>query len=184
MSSKSFYVVNNPSSRVGTFDVVYIGNRTHHVAGLVEVDVTEAQRALAAGRPRQEKSQPEHTPQTDGTNQTGQKTQTPATAGATAQGSRVSFFTWMVKQISDTVARNSHVQAMRGRRGQLVVFDEVDACVILERALEGTRVPLPLVIRRANRKSAEEIQAEIRDAQVQPINNERDWVLSKERPPS
>lgn len=120
--------------------------RKHHIAGLLEVDVTTA---LA----RLEKQ-------------------------SSAQ-SEMSFFAWFVKTIAAAIAENRYVQAVSGGKNRTVVFDDVDISVVVERRVEGKRVPLPLVIRRANEKSAEQINAEIRNAQKQAIRNEGNYVLSE-----
>jgi pyruvate/2-oxoglutarate dehydrogenase complex dihydrolipoamide acyltransferase (E2) component len=106
---------------------------------------------------------------------------TEALEESAASGHGLSFFAWMVKAIADCIAKHPHVQASMARRRRLVVFEDVDICVILEKAVHGTRVPLPLVIRGANRKPAHEIQAEIRAAQKRPVGDEGDFVLSENR---
>jgi hypothetical protein len=63
-----------------------------------------------------------------------------------------------------------------------VEFEDVDISVVVERQVGDARVPLPLVIRRTNEKSASAIHAEIRAAQTQPLESEGDYVLSRERP--
>jgi pyruvate/2-oxoglutarate dehydrogenase complex dihydrolipoamide acyltransferase (E2) component len=118
------------------------------VAGLVEIDVTEALEGLAA---------------------TG------------APGKRVSFFAWMVKRIGDGIATHPGVHALRSGRRRLHIFDEVDISIIIEKKLEGSRVPIPLLIRNVNGKSAAEIQEEIRSAQKRPIRDEGEYVLSEQR---
>ena len=120
--------------------------RKHHIAGLLEVDVTTA---LA----RLEK----------------QRTNNPG----------VSFFAWIVKTIGAAIAENRYIHAVSGTKNSTVVFDDIDISVLVERKVEGTRVPLPLVIRRVNEKSVEEIHAEIREAQKQAIRDEGNYVLSE-----
>jgi len=59
----------------------------------------------------------------------------------------------------------------RGRR-EIVLFDEVDVAVLIERTMPGgaeETLPMPVVIRTANRKSAADIHAEIRRAQAQEV---------------
>jgi len=141
-------VFHYPSSRIATIDLGQVALRKHHIAGLLEVDVTTA------------------------------------LSGLLKQGSAkpgVSFFAWIVKTIGAAIAENRNVHAVSGARNSTVVFDDIDISVLVERKVEGTRVPLPLVIRRANEKSAEQIHAEIREAQKQAIRNEGNYVLSENR---
>lgn len=152
MVHREYREVPYPSSRFGTIDLGRIGARKHHVAGLLEIDVTEALRPASTG-------------------------------GEGAE--RASFFAWMVNTISLCVAEDPHVHAMQGRRGRIVLFDEVDVTVLVEKKVDGQRVPLPLVIRGANEKSALEIHREIRDAQRRTVRDEGDYVLGgSDAPPA
>lgn len=138
--------VRYPSSRLGTVDLGRIGLRKHHVAGLLEIDVTEAMTLLRS---------------------------------QSAGEGPASFFAWLTGEISRCIADNRHVQALSGGRRRLILFEDVDATVLVEKKVEGHRVPLPLVIRRANSKTAGEIHQEIRAAQRQSVQDEGDFVLSR-----
>ena len=137
-----------PASRIATVDLGQVALRKHHIAGLLEVDVTNALTRL--------------------------KEQSKAKQG-------VSFFAWFVKLIGAVVAENRYVHAMSRGKKSTVVFDDVDISIVVERKVEGVRVPLPLVIRRANEKSVDDIYTEIRAAQKQAILNEGNYVLSENR---
>jgi pyruvate/2-oxoglutarate dehydrogenase complex dihydrolipoamide acyltransferase (E2) component len=60
------------------------------------------------------------------------------------------------------------VQAYLKGRKQLVMFDDVNVFMTVERELSGTRVPIGHIIRRANHKTFLEIHQEIRAVQSQP----------------
>jgi pyruvate/2-oxoglutarate dehydrogenase complex dihydrolipoamide acyltransferase (E2) component len=137
-----------PVSRIATIDLGQVALRKHHIAGLLEVDVTDA---LSRLNERRE-----------------------AKRG-------VSFFAWIVRLIAAVIAENRYIHAVSGRKKGTVVFDDIDISIAVERKVEGARVPLPLVIRRANEKSDEDIYAEIRAAQKQAILHEGNYVLSQNR---
>lgn len=59
-----------------------------------------------------------------------------------------------------------------------MVFEDTDFTVLVERALGSQRVPLPIVVRRANSRSLSEIHDEIRSAQEQPLAAD-DLVLKR-----
>jgi pyruvate/2-oxoglutarate dehydrogenase complex dihydrolipoamide acyltransferase (E2) component len=61
-------------------------------------------------------------------------------------GERVSFFAWMVKCIAQAVSEHKEVNAYRGRRG-VVVFDDVDVSVIVEKTVAGAKILVPCVVR-------------------------------------
>ena len=84
-------------------------------------------------------------------------------------GRGMSLTAWVVKCISQAVAERPEVQACRkGRRG-LVVFEDVDVLVVVEKTIGTERVPLPYIIRRANAKTLQQIHDEIRSAQTQEL---------------
>jgi len=98
-----------------------------------------------------------------------------------AAGVSLSFFSWMTKTIADAIAENRYVHAVSLRRNKLVAFEEVDVSVLVERTVGGTRVPLPLLIRSTNTKSACSIYDEIRESQRSEITDEGDYVMSDKR---
>jgi pyruvate/2-oxoglutarate dehydrogenase complex dihydrolipoamide acyltransferase (E2) component len=67
---------------------------------------------------------------------------------------------------SRAIARDPTAQAYRNWRGQLVVFTDVDVATLIE-TTKGT-VALPHIIRSANCKSFQQIQAEIRSVKGDP----------------
>lgn len=93
-----------------------------------------------------------------------------------------SFAAWVVKSIADAVAAHPEVAAFhRPARGRVVVFDDVDVALVVEREVAGGRVPLPLVVRGAEGKSVAAIAAEIEAARAQAIVDEGDLVLGSRR---
>ena len=150
MKKAKHEVFRYPLSRIGTIDLGQIGLRKHHIAGLLEVDVTEAITQIRKLR---------------------------------AEGQKISFFAWMVKAISTVIAENRYIHALGGRKNQTVVFEDIDISVMVEKVVDGDRVPLPLLIRRTNEKTAEAIHAETQAAQSQEIKDESDYVLTEDKLP-
>lgn len=99
-------------------------------------------------------------------------------------GRGLSLFAWMVKCIGQAVSEYPEINAYRHGKKRLVLFDDVDIAVAIERVVEGARTPVPYVVRRANEKSLDEIHAEIASAQVEDITgsgqvvgeDKRRWV--------
>lgn len=88
-------------------------------------------------------------------------------------GARISFTGWLLMTIAQTVGRHKEVAAFRVGRRKLMVFDDIDVSIVVERELGGTRVPLPLLIRKANEKSAAVITAEIEGAKTVTLAREQ-----------
>jgi pyruvate/2-oxoglutarate dehydrogenase complex dihydrolipoamide acyltransferase (E2) component len=80
-------------------------------------------------------------------------------------GEPLSFTAFVVWCVARAVDADKRMHAYRKGRGQLVLFDDVDVTVLVERTVEGTRVPVPYIVRAANKKELPEIHREIRTAQ-------------------
>ena len=81
-------------------------------------------------------------------------------------GESLSFTAFIIACVAKAVDENKSVQAYRWGRKRLVVFDDVDVAIVIERDLAGQKVPLLYVIHAANRKTYEEIHHEIRAIQA------------------
>jgi len=102
-------------------------------------------------------------------------------------GEPLSFTGWLVACVGRAVHEHPHVQALRRGSRHLVVFEDVDVAVIVEREVAAGEafaetLPMPCIVRRAQAKSVVAITAEIRAAQAQPVTpGEVD--LGSRRPP-
>jgi pyruvate/2-oxoglutarate dehydrogenase complex dihydrolipoamide acyltransferase (E2) component len=82
-------------------------------------------------------------------------------------GESLSFTAYIIACVGKAVDEHKSVQAYRQGRKHLVVFDDVDVAITIERDIAGQRVPLAYVIRATNRKTFREIHHEIRANQAQ-----------------
>jgi pyruvate/2-oxoglutarate dehydrogenase complex dihydrolipoamide acyltransferase (E2) component len=99
-------------------------------------------------------------------------------------GTKISFTAWLIKVIADCVALHPPVNAVNRPRGnKVVVFKHVDISIVVEKEVNGKRVPLPYVIRQTERKTLHDIHAEIEAARSQVVDNEGGYVLGKESDP-
>lgn len=89
----------------------------------------------------------------------------------------LSFTSWIIKCIGQAIAENKSVQGIRKGKNKLVIFDAVDISTIVEREINGEKVPLPVLIRNVHEKKLSDIQLEVTAAKKQPIANEKDYVL-------
>ncbi|MBI5491273.1 MAG: 2-oxo acid dehydrogenase subunit E2 [Deltaproteobacteria bacterium] len=121
-------------------DIMEAGRRRHHVAGLVELDVTAARGRIRGIRER--------------------------------TGESVSFTGWLAGCLGRALAEHRALNAHRHGRARVVVFDDVDVTIIVERDAGGTRRPLPFVLRHANEKTVLEISREVRAVQAAPIGED------------
>ncbi len=93
-------------------------------------------------------------------------------------GKTISFTGWIAKCIAMAVNEHPHLHALRYRNQSLILFDDVDILVTVQKQINEEEIPLPYVIRKANLKNVYEINDEIKNAQNQRITT-HDMVLGK-----
>lgn len=134
-----------PESRIATFDTFSIGLKKHHVAALLEFDVTESRGKLQESR---------------------------------RGGVNVSFNGWLIKVIASVLHEHPEAAAyLRGKR-RLMIFNDINISILVEKVINGERVPIPVVIEKANEKTAQEITGEIDDAKKQELSGS-DIVINR-----
>ncbi len=93
-------------------------------------------------------------------------------------GTHVSFFAWLLKTTADCVALHPEVNGFNSpRRRRVVLFKDVDISIVVEKNVNGMPVPLPYVVRSANRKSVGHIHQEIEAARSENVTSEGQYVL-------
>jgi pyruvate/2-oxoglutarate dehydrogenase complex dihydrolipoamide acyltransferase (E2) component len=128
----SYSIRRFPRSRIATIDVCEIGQRKHHIAGMIEIDVTDARKKIRKYK---------------------------------QEVGRISFTAWLIKVISVTVKEYDSTAAyLKGKRS-IVVFDDINVSIVVEKKIDGQKVPMPLIINKANERSIESITKQITDAQ-------------------
>jgi pyruvate/2-oxoglutarate dehydrogenase complex dihydrolipoamide acyltransferase (E2) component len=89
-------------------------------------------------------------------------------------GERLSFTGFIAYCCARAVDEDKHLHAYFDWRGRLVIFDDVDISLPVERSQEGKPVVLQTVIRSANRKTVWQIHREIRALQAKELG-ETQW---------
>ncbi|HEX6760532.1 MAG TPA: hypothetical protein VF086_19315 [Propionibacteriaceae bacterium] len=84
-------------------------------------------------------------------------------------GEALSFTGYLAFCLGRAVDEDKSVQAYPKGRKHLVIFDDVDVFLPVEREVGETRAAIPYIIRRANHRSYLEIHREIRGFQTQPV---------------
>lgn len=97
-----------------------------------------------------------------------------------SRDNRVSFFAWLIKVSADCAARHPLAVGVNlMRKNRVVCYNAVDVSIVLEKEVKGSRVPLPYVVRCADKKTLVQIQEEIDAAKSQPSTDEGDYVLGR-----
>lgn len=89
-------------------------------------------------------------------------------------GEGLSFTGWVITCIGQAVSEHKHVQAMRNGRKRLILFDDVDISMLVEKSVShgdgsSQTLPMPYVVRKANQKTVKEISDEIRTGQAETV---------------
>jgi pyruvate/2-oxoglutarate dehydrogenase complex dihydrolipoamide acyltransferase (E2) component len=88
-------------------------------------------------------------------------------------GRGISFLAWLMSCIGKACSEYPELHAWRHGSRNTVTFDDVDIGTYVERKVGGgISIPVPLVIRKVDKKTPEEISAEIRTAQMQNVDEE------------
>ncbi|HRW64052.1 MAG TPA: 2-oxo acid dehydrogenase subunit E2 [Bacteroidales bacterium] len=134
-----------PKTRIATNDVCSIGLKKHHIAALLEMDVTESREKIKQYKRNK---------------------------------NNVSFTAWLLKTISITIKDYADVAAyLKGKR-ELILFDDINISLIVEKELDGQKIPVPILIEKAQERSMESITEQINNARSQNLS-EGDIVLHK-----
>jgi len=142
----SYRFQNIPRSRIATFDIFAVGLGKHHIAAMLEFDVTESRARLRTLRKK---------------------------------GITVSFNAWLVKVIGKVLHDHPDASAYLFSKKKLILFNDINVSMIVEKKLGDVRVPIPLVIEKAHEKSALDITNEIEKAKSQEFSS-GDIVLEKQ----
>jgi pyruvate/2-oxoglutarate dehydrogenase complex dihydrolipoamide acyltransferase (E2) component len=86
-------------------------------------------------------------------------------------GETLSFTAWIISCLAIAAGRHPHVHAYRDWRRRLVIFDDVNVNTLVEVEMQGRKVPMPHIVKAANRRSIREIHDEIRATQARPTQN-------------
>lgn len=95
-------------------------------------------------------------------------------------GIDISFNSWLIKVISMVVVKHKEAAAYIFNKKKLIIYDDVNISIIIEKKLDEKKVPIPMVIEKTNEKSALEINAEIERAKSQELLK-NDIVLNKKK---
>ncbi len=82
----------------------------------------------------------------------------------------VPLLAYLVKGFAEVIENNKHVNAYRyKRKGKLILFDDVDVSVMVEKKIAGEAMPVGYIVRKSNEKSVFEIANEIKKAKESPV---------------
>ncbi len=92
----------------------------------------------------------------------------------------ISFNAWLIKVMSDVIQKHELVASYIKSKHKTIIFNDVNMTVLVEKKVGNTAVPLPLLIRQTNQKTAEEITQIIKNATKEEVSE--DSVVIHEKP--
>lgn len=87
-------------------------------------------------------------------------------------GERVSLTTFIAKSLACAIDEDKLMHAYRHGKSKLVLFDDVDLSVMVERDIEDGRLPVAQIVRGANRKGMDDINRELQAAKASPLGED------------
>lgn len=94
------------------------------------------------------------------------------------KANKISFTAWLISVISFTVKKYETSASYLKGKNKLVIFDDVNVSIVIEKDLNGQKIPVPLVIEKANKISIETITSQIARAKNEKFTDD-DIVLQK-----
>ncbi len=91
---------------------------------------------------------------------------------------KISFNAWLISVISRTIKKYETASSYLTGKNKLIIFNDINVSIVVEKDLNGQKVPIPLVIEKANETSIESITMQIADARNEKLTG-KDIVLKK-----
>jgi len=88
----------------------------------------------------------------------------------------ISFTGWLAKCVADAVNEHKKLNSYRQGRKKIVVFEDVDIAIPIEREVDGDSSVRGYILRKANEKNVKDITEEIRNAQRAELGEETQFI--------
>ena len=94
------------------------------------------------------------------------------------KGHKISFNAWIIKAISMTLQNHPEASAYVYNKKKLIIFNDINISILVEKKINRQRVPIPVVIEKTNHKTVGKITEEIENARQFELS-ENDKVIHK-----
>jgi pyruvate/2-oxoglutarate dehydrogenase complex dihydrolipoamide acyltransferase (E2) component len=81
-----------------------------------------------------------------------------------AHVNKISFNAWLLSVIGFTIKKHEATSSYLMGKHKQIIFNDINISLIVEKEINGVKVPIPLVIEKANEASIESIAKQISDA--------------------
>ncbi|MBS4029477.1 MAG: 2-oxo acid dehydrogenase subunit E2 [Ignavibacteriales bacterium] len=91
---------------------------------------------------------------------------------------KISFIAWLIKVIANTLSSYSAITAYKNGKQKTIIFDDINVSFLIEKEINGEKVPLPVLIEKANTHDIEKITKQINDSKQETLS-ENQIVIQK-----
>lgn len=82
---------------------------------------------------------------------------------------KISFIAWMIKVIAHTLSHYSEITAYKNGKQKTIIFGDINISFLIEKKINGTKVPLPFLIEKANLLEIETITQQLNDSKQEDL---------------
>ena len=91
---------------------------------------------------------------------------------------KISFTAWLIRVIGSTIKKYETSNSYLIGKNKIMIYEDVNVSFIVEKNVNNTKVPIPLIIEKVNEISIESITQQISDAKNKEFS-EKDIVLQR-----
>jgi len=91
---------------------------------------------------------------------------------------KISFNAWLINVISSTIKKHETSASYLLGKNKLLIFDDINVSIVVEKNIKGQKVPIPLIIEKANEANIETITMQITEAKNKEFT-EKEIVLHR-----
>jgi hypothetical protein len=91
---------------------------------------------------------------------------------------KISFNAWLISVIGSTIKKYDTSSSYLIGKNKQIIFEDINISIIIEKDIMGIKVPIPLIIEKANQVSPQFISMQIAEAKNRELT-EKDIVLHK-----
>lgn len=135
-----------PKSRIATLDIGRLGKKKHHIAALIELDVTNGRKKIREFNKNNNET--------------------------------ISFNGWLIHVIAQTIKSHENVVAFGKGKNRRLIFEDINVSLIVEKESKKEKVPVPLVIEKAQNAGIPSISKQIAEARQKELAKD-EIVLQK-----
>lgn len=91
---------------------------------------------------------------------------------------KISFNAWLISTIGNTIKKYDTSSSYLIGKNKLIIFDDINVSIVVEKNIKGTKVPIPMIIEKTNEASIETITMQITEAKNKELTD-KDIVLQR-----